>query len=110
MNIKPLYSSDSKVLVGLEDDFRELCVLDGLVMSIDLERKKIIREPWSGQKLLLEEDYTPILIKQKNTYRQKIRKAFRRKKIAEMEKQLRNPSEEAIKSLIWKPERLVKEY
>lgn len=109
MNIKPLYKSDSKVLVGLEEDFPELCVLDGLVMGIDLESKKILHPPWSGQKILMEGEYTPILVQQKNSYRQKIRKAFRKKKIAEIERQLRNPSGEAIDSLIWKAERFEKE-
>ncbi len=107
MNIKPLYKSDSKILVGLEDDFQELCVLDGLVMSIDLQDKKIVHPPWSGQKILMEGDYTPIMIHQKNDYRQKIKKSLKKKMIANIEKQLKYPPEEAVYSLIWKPDRLI---
>ena len=76
MNIKPLYKSDSKILIGLEDDFQELSVLDGLVMSIDLHNKKIVHPPWSGQKILMEGDYTPIMTHQKDDYRQKIKKSL----------------------------------
>jgi len=107
MNIKPLYKSDSKIIVGLEDDFQELCVLDGLVMSIDLQDKKIVHPPWSGQKILMEGDYTPIMIHQKNDYRQKIKKSLKKKMIANIEKQLKYPPEEAVYSLIWKPDRLI---
>jgi hypothetical protein len=110
MNIKPLYRSDSKILVGLEDDFRELCVLDGIVMSIDLQDKKVIHPPWSGQKILKDGDYIPIMIHQKNDYRQKIKKSLKRKMIHDIEKQLQHPPEEAVNSLIWKPERLNMNY
>lgn len=107
MNIKPLYKSDSIILVGLEDDFQELCVLDGLVMSIDLQDKKIVHPPWSGQKILMEGDYTPIMIHQKNDFRQKIKKRLKKKMIADIEKQLKHPPEKAVDSLIWKPDRLI---
>ncbi len=107
MKIKPLYKSDSKILVGLEDDFQELCVLDGLVMSIDLQDRKIVHPPWSGQKILMGGDYAPIMIHQKNDYRQKIKKSLKKKMIADIEKQLKHPPEEAVDSLIWKPDRLI---
>ncbi len=107
MNIKPLYKSNREVLVGLEDDFRELCVLDGLVISIDLKNRKIVHPPWSGQKVLLEGDYTPIMIHQKNDFRQKIKRSLKRKMINDIENQLKNPPEEAVNSLIWKPDRLI---
>ncbi len=105
MNIKPLYKSDSKILVGLEEDFREVCAMDGLVISIDLENKKIVHPPWSGQKILMEGDYIPIMIDKKNKYRQKIKKALKKRMIADIEKQLKDPPVEAVNSLIWKPER-----
>lgn len=107
MNIKPLYKSEKKIMVGLDDDFREVCVPDGLVIVIELEEKKILRSPWSGQKILMNGDFTPIMKHQKSEYRQKIRRAFRKRIIAEIEKQLKNPPEEAIESLLWKPERLL---
>ena len=106
MNIKPLYKSDSKILVGLDDDFKEVCVIDGLVICIDLENKKIVHPPWSGQKILMKGDYRPIMTHQKNIYRQKIRKALKKRIIADIEKQLKHPPLEAVGSLIWKPERL----
>ena len=106
MNIKPLYKSDRKILVGLDDDFSEVCVPDGLVMVIDLEGKKILNSPWSGQKILMTGDFTPIMIHQKSEYRKRIRKALRKRTIADIEKQLKNPDEEAVESLVWKPERL----
>ncbi|MBN1387234.1 MAG: hypothetical protein JW965_02235 [Bacteroidales bacterium] len=110
MNIKPLYKSERVILVGLEDDFQEVCVLDGLVMSIDLRDKKIIHPPWSGQKILKEGYYTPIMIHQKNDYRQKIKQSLKRRMINDIEKQLKHPPEEAVNSLIWKPERLTINY
>jgi hypothetical protein len=108
MNIKPLYESGREILVGLDDDFREVCVPDGLVMIIDLERKKVLRSPWSGQKILMTGEFTPIMMHLKNEYRKKIKKAFRKRTIAEIEKQLTNPPEEAVQSLLWKPERLAR--
>ncbi|MEA1887992.1 MAG: hypothetical protein U9N72_12365 [Bacteroidota bacterium] len=107
MNIKPLYKSDNEVLVGLNDDFRELCVLDGLVMSIDLKDKKIVHPPCSGQKLLMEKNYSAIMIDQKEKYRQKIKKSLKKRTIADIENQLINPPQEAVDSLIWKPDRLI---
>lgn len=106
MNIKPLYKSGREILVGLDDDFSEVCVPDGLVMVIDLEGKKILRTPWSGQRILMTGDFSPIRIPRKDKYRKKIKKAFRKRKVAEMEKQLTNPPREAVESLLWKPERL----
>jgi len=107
MNIKPLYKSDRKILVGLEDDFRELCVLDGIVIGIDLEGRKIVQAPWSGQKILMEGGYTAILIHQKNDYRSKIKKSLKRRMIADIENQLKHPPDEAVDSLIWKSDRLI---
>lgn len=107
MNIKPLYKSDNEILVGLNDDFRELCVLDGIVMSVDLKDKKIVHPPCSGQKLLMEGNYTPIMVDQKDKYRQKIKKNLKKRMITDIEKQLEHPPQEAVNSLIWKPERLV---
>ncbi|KPK31774.1 MAG: hypothetical protein AMK70_11775 [Nitrospira bacterium SG8_35_1] len=107
MNIKPLYKSEREILVGLNDDFRELCVLDGLVMIVDLLERKIVHPPWSGQKILMKGDYTPIMIHQKNEFRQKIKKSLKRKMINDIENQLKHPPEEAVNSLIWKPERFI---
>ncbi len=107
MNVKPLYKSDNLVLVGLEDDFREPCVLDGLVSVIDLRERKILQSPWSGQKILREGGFTPILFHQKDEYRKKIKKSLKKRMIADIEKQLKCPSQEAVNSLIWKPSRLV---
>lgn len=107
MNIKPLYKSDNVVLVGLEDDFGEPCVPDGLVSAIDLGNKKVLHAPWSGQKILREGEYTPILSHQKNEFRQKIKKRLKKRLIADIEKQLDHPSQEAVDSLIWKPARLL---
>lgn len=105
MSIKPLYKSSSEILVGLSEDFREVCVIDGLVISIDLEKKRILHKPWSGQKILKEGKYLPIMVNQKNDYRQKIKKSLKRKMIADIENQLKYPPEEAVNSLIWKPDR-----
>ncbi len=106
MNIKPLYKNDSEILVGLEEDFTEVCILDGLVISLDLKERKQKGKPWSGQKVLRNGKYTPILINQKNEYRQMIRKTFRKRFLADIKKQLISPPAEAVKSLIWKPDRL----
>lgn len=107
MNIKPLYKSDRVILVGLDDDFSEPCVLDGLVSAVDLDNKKILQSPRSGQKILREGNFTPILSHQKDLYRKKIKKSLKKRVIANIERQLKDPSKEAVDSLIWKPERLL---
>ncbi|MDZ7738557.1 MAG: hypothetical protein U5K32_05715 [Bacteroidales bacterium] len=107
MNIKPLYKSDMVILVGLDDDFIEPCVLDGLVIAIDLDNKEIFQSPWSGQKILREGDFTPILSHQKDEYSKRIKKSLKKRMIADIEKKLKHPSQEAVDSLIWKPARLV---
>lgn len=107
MNIKPLYKSDNVILVGLEDDFSEPCVPDGLVSAIDLGNRKVLHAPWSGQKILREGEFTPILSHQKNEYRQKMKKRLKKRAIADIEKQLKHPTREAVESLIWKPARLL---
>lgn len=109
MKVKPLYRNGDRILVGLYDDFSEVCVIDGLVVTVDLKKRKVLHQPWSGQKILKKEDYKPILKHQKDEYRQKIRKAFKKRKLAEIEKQLANPPRDAINSLIWKPGRLSEE-
>lgn len=107
MNIKPLYISDNFILVGLEDDFSEPCVPDGLVSTLDLRKGKVLQSPWSGQKTLRQGNYIPILSHQKDEYRQKIKKKLKKRIISDIEKQLKYPPREAVDSLIWKPARLL---
>lgn len=106
MSIKPLYRFDNKILVGLEVDFRELCVIDGLVVELDLDDKNILHHPWSGQKKLRLGIYSPIRNEHKIEIKRRIERKFRRKIVNQIIDMLTNPTGEQIESLIWKPDRL----
>lgn len=106
MKLIPLYRFESKILIGLKEDYIQSTVKDGLVIEIDMEKKQIITNPWSGQKKLKFGYYYPLNENEKQVLIKEIRELFSEAIINEMLNMLLNPSKEAIDSLIWIPERL----
>ena len=106
MTIKPLYRSENKLLVGLSKDFPELCVLDGLVVEIDLDNKKIVSSPAGGLQKLKKGSYIPIRQSEKREYCKLLAKRLKKKLIKKIEEDLESPPSDAIKTLVWIPDRL----
>ncbi|GEM_PF-2345703 len=106
MNLKPLYRIENRILIGLESDFRELCVLDGLVVELDIEGKKILSGPVSGLSKLKSESFKPIRQHEKKEYARAIERKFKRRLIKKIEEELISPDSESIKTLSWIPDRL----
>lgn len=106
--LTPLYKYKSRLLIGFKDDYIQSNVNDGLVLEIDIEEKRIVNKPWSGQKKLKFGYYYPVQEEEKQELMITIQEAFDEFVIIEMIDLLFNPSEEAIESLIWLPERLKK--
>lgn len=106
MNLKPLYRIENRILIGLESDFQELCVLDGLVIEVDLEGKKKLSGPESGLLKLKSGDYKPIRQHEKKQYARALEKKLKRKLIRKIEEELSYPDRESIATLSWVPDRL----
>ena len=106
MTLKPLYKLGSKVLVGLDKDFYEVCVLDGLVIEVDLDARQPLTSAGSGLYLLKHSSYTPIRKNEKSEYIRLLRKKLKKKQLRKIEEELEFPSREAVESLQWVPERL----
>ncbi|MEX0982567.1 MAG: hypothetical protein WD577_14595 [Bacteroidales bacterium] len=102
----PLYSLASKVLIGLKIDYPGEMVTDGLVLEIDIKDKSIINDPWSGQKKIKYGYYESVNVNERSHILNSIADKFEINSIQEMIDLLINPTEEAISSLIWIPERL----
>lgn len=102
----PLYKLGSVILLGLSEDFISEVVDDGLVLEIDLKEKRIINNPWSGQKKLKFGFYYPIPVEERTLQLDLIAQEFDKNVIREMIDLLLNPSQDAIDSLIWLPKRL----
>jgi len=106
MRLIPLYKFESNILIGLKEDYVQSNVKDGLVIEIDMEKKQIITNPWSGQKKLKFGYYYPLNENEKQVINKEINGLFSEMFINEIIDLLLNPSKEAIDSLIWIPERL----
>jgi len=107
MKIVPLYRYENIFLVGLESDYQDEKISDGLVVEIDIKSKKI-KAIWSGQKMLKFGFYYSIDRNEREPFYDLIKCELGEERINEIEKMLLNPSQEAINSLIWVPERLKK--
>ena len=106
VKLKPLYRSENNFLVGLAADFKELCVLDGLVVEVDIDSKKIIGDPVSGFSKLQSGEYTPIRQSEKKEYSKLIERKLKKRLIRKIEEELEAPDDIALNSLIWRPDRL----
>jgi hypothetical protein len=103
----PLYYIESKVLIGLKEDYAQGKVDDGLVLELDLNEKRIVDNPWSGQKKLKFGYYYAVEENEKQELLRKIQASFDELVLREMVDLLLNPSLESVKSLVWLPERLI---
>lgn len=106
MNIIPLYRFESSILVGLDIDFAEPTVEDGLVVEIDLNEKQIKHQPWSGQKKLKFGYYYTVEVPDREKVLEEILNVLDKNKIIEIIDILLYPNKESVDSLIWLPERL----
>lgn len=105
MKIIPLYRYENLFLVGLESDYQDDVINDGLVAEIDIKRKRI-KTIWSGQKMLKFGNYFSIDKSERSSIYDLITNELGEEFINEIENMLLFPSKEAIDSLIWVPERL----
>ena len=108
MNIIPLYKFSSHILVGLDIDFPTDKVTDSLVVEIDIQEKKIVNQPWSGQKKLKFGEYEVIKAFERTRYIDLITESLGKNMIIEIIDILLYPSDESINSLVWIPDRLKK--
>ena len=106
MKIIPLYRYESIFLVGIESDYQDKETNDGLVATINLRTKKIDCQAWSGQKMLKFGYYFPIDKSERSSIYDLIKSELGEDVINQIENMLLFPSQEAIDSLIWIPERL----
>ena len=76
------------------------------MLVLDIENRRIINGPWSGQKILKFGFYSPINEKDEMQISKEIEESFSKEAIFEMLDLLINPSQESIESLVWLPERI----
>jgi hypothetical protein len=72
----PLYQIESKVLIGLKEDYAQGKVDDGLVLELDLSEKRIVDNPLSGQRKLKFGYYYPVEQDEKQELLKKIEESF----------------------------------
>lgn len=106
MKIIPLYKIDDRFLIGLDIDYPGKTVTDGLVIEVDIQDKKIVNPPWSGQKKLKFGCYDAIDESEREFYTDLISTALGKNLIIEIIDNLLYPDKIAIESLIWTPDRL----
>jgi hypothetical protein len=106
VNIVPLYRLGSLILVGLDIDFIDSTIEDGLVVEIYIGEKAIKVQPWSIQKMLKFGYYYPIPSTDRVKVMEEITFALNKNKIIEIIDILFYPSVQSVESLIWRPARL----
>jgi hypothetical protein len=106
MTLKPLYRSENRILVGLMKDFQELCVLDGLVIEIDLGNGTSVSPPAGGISILKKGSYIPIRQHEKSEYSKIISRKLKKRTLRKIIADLESPPSESIETLVWVPERL----
>lgn len=106
MKIVPLYRYENIFLVGLESDSHDEKNLDGLVSKIDIRKKKIEYPAWSIQKMLKFGYYYSIDVSERQSLYDLIISELGEDLVNQIKEKLLFPSQEAIDSLIWIPERL----
>lgn len=106
MNIIPLYTCGSLILVGLDTDFISTPVQDSLVVELDLKSHDIM-QPWSCQKKLKFSGYFETVIEsERKKLVDQITDTFGNRLIDELIDMLLYPQKESVETLVWLPERL----
>ena len=103
--IIPLYRRHNDILIGLTEDYSTV-VDDGLVVMIDLEKKEIIGQPTSGQRIIKHGYWDAIEVNERQQVLKQVYESFGALRVNEIMDLLLNPPMESIESLLWKPERL----
>ena len=103
--IIPLYRRHNDILIGLAEDYPEV-VDDGLVVMINLENKKIIGQPYSGQRIVKHGYWDVIEKDERHQVMKLLDESLEASVVNEIIDLLLNPLMESIQSLLWKPERL----
>ena len=103
--IIPLYRRHNDILIGLTEDYSTV-VNDGLVVMIDLEKKEIIGQPTSGQRIIKHGYWDAIEVNERQQVLEQVYESFGALRVTEIIDLLLNPPMESIQSLLWKPERL----
>jgi len=103
--IIPLYRRHNDILIGLTEDYPTV-VDDGLVLMIDLEKKEIIGQPTSGQRIIKHGYWDAIEGNEKQKVLKQIYESFGSLRVNEIIDLLLSPPKDSVQSLLWKPERL----
>ena len=103
--IIPLYRRHNDILIGLTEDYSTV-VDDGLVVMIDIEKKEIIGQPTSGQRIIKHGYWDWIEINERQQVLKQVYESFGALRVNEIMDLLLNPPMESVQSLLWKPERL----
>ena len=103
--IIPLYRRGNDILIGLTEDYPAV-VDDGLVVMIDLEKKEIIGQPTSGQRIIKHGYWDAIEVNERQQVLQQVYESFGALRVNEIMDLLLHPPKESVQSLLWKPERL----
>jgi hypothetical protein len=104
----PLYRRGNDILVGLTEDYPEV-VDDGLALMVNLVKKEIIGQPFSGQRIVKHGYWEAIKEDKRQQVLKQLFESFGSVRVNEIMDLLLNPPKESIQSLLWKPERLRKE-
>jgi hypothetical protein len=103
----PLYRRHNDILIGLSEDYPEV-VDDGLVVMINLENKKIIGQPSSGQRIVKHGYWDVIEKDERQQVMKLLDESLEGSVLNEIIDLLINPPKDSIQSLLWKPERFKK--
>lgn len=92
-------------MIGLTEDYPEV-VDDGLVVMVDLDKKRIVGQPFSGQRIIKHGYWDAIKEEERQLVLKQLFISFGSVRVNEIMDLLLNPPIESIRSLRWKPERL----
>lgn len=103
--IIPLYRRFNDILIGLTEDYPTV-VEDGLVVMVDLDKKEIIGQPTSGQRIIKHGYWDAIEGNERQLILRQVYDSFGALRVNEIIDLLLSPPKESVQSLLWKPERL----
>lgn len=92
-------------MIGLTEDYPEV-VDDGLVVMVDLDKKRIVGQPFSGQRIIKHGYWDAIKEEERQLVLKQVYGSFGALRVNEIIDLLLNPPKESIQSLLWKPDRL----
>ena len=102
-----MYRRHNDILIGLTEDYLDV-VEDGLVLLVDLEKREIVGQPSSGQRIIKHGYWDPIERDKRQLVLNQLYESFGSLRVNEIIDLLLNPPMDSIQSLLWKPERFKK--